>query len=182
MHFHPTSLTDAVLLTPDMHDDARGHFARLFCETEMANAGLETRFPQHNHSFNHRKGTLRGMHFQRSPHAEVKVVRCTRGAIRDVIVDLRPDSPSYMRWDAFELTEDNGHQLYVPRGFAHGYLTLLDASAVAYLVSTPYTPAAEGGVRWNDPAFGIDWGSEIVEISDKDAGWPDYKAPHKEQD
>lgn len=178
MHFNRTTLADAVLIKPELREDARGHFARTFCETEFAQAGLENRFPQQNHSYNHVAGTLRGMHFQRAPEAEVKVVRCTRGAIRDVIIDLRPDSDSYLKWEAFDLTEDNGHQLYIPKGFAHGYITLVDHSAVSYLVSTPYAPAAEGGVRWNDPVFGIDWKAEVRQISEKDASWPDYR-PHE---
>jgi len=179
MRFTPTTLAGAVLIEPEPRKDARGHFARTFCEAEFAAAGLETRFPQNNHSFNHVSGTLRGMHFQKAPEAEVKLVRCTRGAIRDVIIDLRPASGSYLQWEAFELTEENGHQLYVPKGFAHGYITLSDRSAVSYLVSTPYAPTSEGGVRWNDPAFGIDWGVEVRQISDKDASWPDYQ-PHGE--
>lgn len=178
MRFLPTTLVGAFLIEPEPRGDARGYFARTFCETEFGAAGLETRFPQNNHSFNHVAGTLRGMHFQNAPAAEVKVVRCVRGAIRDIIIDLRPDSDSYLKWEAFELTEENDHQLYVPKGFAHGYITLKDESAVSYLVSTPYTPAAEGGVRWNDPAFGIDWGMEVRQISDKDASWPDYR-PHE---
>lgn len=179
MRFVPTSLAGAVLIEPERREDARGHFARTFCEEEFAAAGLETRFPQHNHSFNQVSGTLRGMHFQHAPHAEIKVVRCTQGAIRDVIVDLRPGSPNYLRWEAFELTAENGLQLYVPEGFAHGYVTLQDRSAVSYLVSAPYAPSAEGGVRWNDPAFGIDWQAEVKRISDKDAGWPDYRPQHR---
>lgn len=175
MRFIPTNLGDAALIQPEPRGDSRGHFARTFCEAEFAAAGLETRFPQQNHSFNEAAGTLRGMHFQNVPEAEVKVVRCTQGAIRDVIIDLRPDSDTYMKWEAFDLTADNGLQLYVPKGFAHGYVTLQDRSAVSYLVSTPYAPAAEGGVRWNDPAFGIDWQVEVRQISEKDARWPDYR-------
>jgi dTDP-4-dehydrorhamnose 3,5-epimerase len=175
MRFTPTTLTDAVLIEPERREDDRGYFARSFCETEMGAAGLEKQFVQHNHSFNHLAGTLRGMHFQNAPYAEVKLVRCTQGAIRDIIIDLRPTSDSYLQWQAFELTEENGHQLYVPKGFAHGYITLRDKSAVGYLVSTSYAPASEGGVRWNDPAFGIDWNAEVTEISDKDASWPDYR-------
>ncbi|WP_435169041.1 dTDP-4-dehydrorhamnose 3,5-epimerase [Falsirhodobacter sp. 1013] len=178
MRFLPTTLAGACLIEPEHRGDSRGHFARTFCDAEFGAAGLETRFPQQNSSFNHAAGTLRGMHFQNAPAAEVKVVRCTRGAIRDIIIDLRPDSVSYLKWEAFELTEENDRQLYVPKGFAHGYITLTDQSAVSYLVSTPYTPAAEGGVRWNDPAFGIDWGMEVRQISDKDANWPDYR-PHE---
>ncbi len=175
MRFIPTSLCGAVLIEPQFRTDARGHFARTFCEAEFAAAGLKTHFPQQNHSFNEVSGTLRGMHFQHAPEAEVKVVRCTQGAIRDVIIDLRPGSDSYMKWEAFDLTAENALQLYVPKGFAHGYVTLQDRSAVSYLVSTPYAPSAEGGVRWNDPAFGIDWKAEVKQISDKDSGWPDYR-------
>lgn len=181
MRFIPTSLPGAVLIEPDLRGDARGHFARTFCEAEFAAAGLETRFPQQNHSYNEVAGTLRGMHFQHEPYAEIKVVRCTQGAIRDVIIDLRQGSDTHGRWEAFELTADNGLQLYVPKGFAHGYITLQDRSAVSYLVSAPYAPSAEGGVRWNDPAFGIDWQAEVRQISDKDAGWPDYQPQQRGQ-
>lgn len=181
MRFIATSLGDAVLIEPEFREDARGHFARTFCEAEFAAAGLETHFPQQNQSFNRVAGTLRGMHFQRAPEAEVKVVRCTQGAIRDVIIDLRPDSVTYGRWEAFELTAENGLQLYVPKGFAHGYVTLQDRSAVSYLVSTPYAPSAEDGVRWNDPAFGIDWQADIRQISGKDASWPDYALQQRER-
>ncbi len=174
MRFLATTLRDAVLIESEPRTDARGHFVRTFCESEFAAAGLETHFPQHNHSFNEAAGTLRGMHFQHGPDAEVKVVRCTRGAIRDVIIDLRPGSDTRGRWEAFELTAQNGLQLYVPKGFAHGYVTLRDRSAVSYLVSRPHAPAAEGGVRWDDPAFGIDWQVDVRQISDKDASWPDY--------
>jgi dTDP-4-dehydrorhamnose 3,5-epimerase len=174
MRFLATTLRDAVLIEPEFREDARGQFARTFCEAEFAAAGLEAHFPQHNHSFNEAAGTLRGMHFQHEPYAEVKVVRCTQGAIRDVIIDIRPYSDTFGKWEAFELTAQNGLQLYVPKGFAHGYVTLRDRSAVSYLVSTPYAPAAEGGVRWDDPAFGIDWGTEVRQISDKDASWPNF--------
>ena len=120
-------------------------------------AGLATVFVQANHSSNARRGTLRGMHFQRAPHREVKVVRCVKGAIHDVIIDLRRGSPTYGRWEGFDLTEENGHMLYVPEGFAHGFVTLAGDTHVAYQVSHAYTPGAEGGVRWDDPAFGIAW-------------------------
>lgn len=175
MRFTPTSLGGAVLIESEPRVDARGHFARTFCEAEFAAAGLETRFPQQNHSFNAVSGTLRGMHFQHAPQAEVKVVRCTQGAVRDVIIDLRPVSDTYGQWEAFELTAENALQLYIPKGFAHGYVTLEDRSAVSYLVSSPYAPSAEGGVRWDDPTFGIDWQADIRQISDKDASWPDFR-------
>lgn len=175
MRFIPTSLGGAVLIEPEPRADARGHFARTFCAAEFAAAGLETHFPQHNHSFNAAAGTLRGMHFQHPPHAEVKLVRCTQGAVRDVIIDLRPASETCGHWEAFELSAENGLQLYVPKGFAHGYVTRQDRSAVSYLVSSPYAPASEGGVRWDDPAFGIDWQVDVRQISDKDASWSNYR-------
>lgn len=174
MKFTPTRLQGAFLIEPEPIRDARGHFARTFCASELADSGLENRFVQGNHSFNHKRGTLRGMHFQHPPHAEVKIVSCTAGAIHDVIVDLRGDSPSYLQWQGFDLTPENGHQLYVPRGFAHGYITLRDESAVSYLVSDAYAPGKEGGVRWNDRAFGIAWPLKPAVMSDKDRNWPDY--------
>jgi dTDP-4-dehydrorhamnose 3,5-epimerase len=129
---------------------------------------------QANLSYNHHKGTLRGMHFQVAPHQETKLVRCTRGAIYDVIIDLRPDSPTYKRWIGVELTADNYRMLFVPRGFAHGFQTLADNSEVNYHVSEFYTPGAEGGVRYNDPQFDIVWPLEASVISEKDSNWPDY--------
>ncbi|PTE21671.1 dTDP-4-dehydrorhamnose 3,5-epimerase [Cereibacter changlensis JA139] len=176
MRFIPTTLQDAFLIEEEPRTDERGYFARSFCETEMADAGLKTRFVQHNNSFNHLKGTLRGMHYQHAPHAEVKVVTCIRGSIHDVIIDLRKDSSTYMKWEGFTLAAGDHRQLYIPEGFAHGYLTLEDGAAVSYLVSTAYAPGTEGGVRWNDPAFGIDWPVEVTVISEKDAAWPDYAA------
>ena len=174
MRFTPTTLADAVLVDLEKREDPRGWFARTFCEDEFAAAGLKTRFVQHNASQNPKAGTLRGMHFQNPPHAEVKVVRCTRGAIFDAIVDLRPDSATYGKWEGFELTAGNGRMLYVPEGFGHGYLTLADDSEVSYLVSYPYTPGAEGGLRYDDAAFGIAWPREVAVISEKDAAWPAY--------
>lgn len=173
MRFMETTLTDARLIELDKRGDARGFFARVFCEAEFAAAGLETRFVQANHSRSAQRGTLRGMHFQRAPHRETKVVRVVRGALLDVIIDLRADSPSYGRWEAFELTAENGRMLYVPAGFAHGFQTLADDTEVTYQVSAAYAPDAEGGVRWDDPAFGIDWPLPVSVISDKDAAWPD---------
>lgn len=177
MRFLPTTLKDAVLIEPERREDPRGWFARTFCEDEFAAHGLKTRFVQQNASANPKAGTLRGMHFQNAPHAEVKVVRCTRGALFDAIVDLRPDSPTRGQWEGFELTPENGRMLYVPEGFAHGYLTLADDTEAAYLVSYPYTPGAEGGLRYDDPAFGIEWPREVAVISDKDAAWPAFHQP-----
>jgi dTDP-4-dehydrorhamnose 3,5-epimerase len=173
MKFVETSLKDAVLITIEKRGDARGYFARTFCAEEFARAGLETSFVQANASHNVRAGTLRGMHFQRAPHGEVKLVRCVKGAIHDVIIDLRRDSPSFGRWEGFDLSEESGDMLYVPAGFAHGFQTLRDDTAVAYQVSQPYTPAAEGGVRFDDLAFGITWPLPVTAISEKDAAWPD---------
>jgi len=174
MIFHRTALQDAYLIEIQKREDDRGYFARTMCRTEFAEHGLATDFVQTNHSYNRRRGTLRGMHFQRSPHAEAKLVRCVRGAIYDVIVDLRPQSPTYLQWQGFELTPENGHLLYVPEGFAHGFQTLVDDTDVTYQVSHSYTPTAEGGVRYNDPAFGIVWPEEVTVVSPKDASWPDF--------
>lgn len=172
MKFTKTSLADAVLIDLAKLEDARGYFARTFCAESFGQAGLVTQFVQANQSHNHAAGTLRGMHYQHAPHGEVKVVRCVKGAIHDVIIDLRRDSPSYRRWEGFDLTAGTGRMLYVPAGFAHGFQTLEDDTTVTYQVSYPYTPGAEGGLRWDDPAFAIAWPRPVSVISDKDAAWP----------
>jgi dTDP-4-dehydrorhamnose 3,5-epimerase len=154
--------------------DERGFFARSFCTEVFAAHGLPGRFPQANISFNKDKGTLRGMHYQAEPRPEPKVVRCTRGAIFDVAVDLRPDSPGYRRWTGHELTADNHRALYVPPGCAHGFLTLADDCEVHYLMGEAYHPDLARGVRWNDPAFAIDWPLEPAVISPRDAGYSDF--------
>jgi dTDP-4-dehydrorhamnose 3,5-epimerase len=174
MIFKHTELQDAWLLELERRTDARGFFARTMCRREFGEHGLAQDFEQANTSFNHQRGTLRGMHFQRPPHAEAKLIRCVRGAIYDVIIDLRLDSRTYMRWAGFELTEDNASMLYVPEGFAHGYQTLEDSTEVTYLASRSYAPGAEGGVRFNDPAFRIRWPLPVSCISEKDAALPDY--------
>ena len=174
MQFHPTRLKDAVLIELDKREDQRGYFARIFCEQEFGDAGLETRYVQANTSSNPKAGTLRGMHYQNPPHAEVKVIRCTRGAIFDAIIDLRRSSPSFGQWQGFELDARAGTMLYVPTGFAHGYQTLTDDTEVGYLVSHPYTPGAEQGIRHDDPAFAITWPRPVSVISEKDASWPAY--------
>jgi dTDP-4-dehydrorhamnose 3,5-epimerase len=176
MRFLPTELAGAVLIEPERREDARGFFARTFCEEEFAAAGLVTRYVQANAAGNRRAGTLRGLHYQVAPHAEVKVVRCTRGAVFDVILDLRPDSPSFRRWQGFELSAENGAMLYVPEGFAHGYQTLADDTELAYQVSRAYAPGAERGIRHDDPAFAISWPRPVAIISEKDAAWPDFGA------
>ncbi len=174
MKFHSTSLKDAFLIELEPRGDARGRFARTFCADEFAAHGLETQFVQQNMSVSAHKGTLRGMHRQLAPHAEVKLIRCLRGAIFDVLVDLRPDSPTFKQWEGFELTSDNQRELYAPEGFGHGFLTLADDVEVSYLVSAAYAPNAEAGVRYNDPAFGIEWPFEPALVSDKDESWPDF--------
>ncbi len=174
MKFHPTTLKDAMLIELERRGDDRGFFARTFCVDEFAAHGLPTEFVQQNTSYSAKKGTLRGMHFQRIPYAEDKLIRCLRGAIVDIIIDLRPDSPTFRQWEAFELNDANKLQLLVPKGFAHGFQTLSDDVEVTYLVSARYTPAAEGGVRWNDPAFGVVWPMPPTEISGKDQSWPDF--------
>ena len=172
MQFHSTPLQDARIVTLEPRMDERGLFARSFCTQEFEAAGLISRMVQCNISYNRFKGTLRGMHFQRSPATEAKLVRCTRGAIYDVIVDLRPESPTYLRHFGVELTDDNRSALCVAELFAHGYITLTDDAEVFYQVSGYYTPALEGGLRHDDPAIGITWPTEVRHISDKDAQWP----------
>lgn len=175
MIFDETKLPGAVVIDLERREDERGFFARTFCANEFADHGLNARLVQANTSWNPRQGTLRGMHFQHAPHAEVKVVRATRGAIHDVIVDLRPDSPTYKQWVGVDLTQENRRALYVPEGFAHGFQTLEPDTEVHYLVTEFYTPEAEGGVRWNDPAFGIEWPDPAnAFLSPKDAAWPDF--------
>jgi dTDP-4-dehydrorhamnose 3,5-epimerase len=174
MRFEQTNLCDAWLIEAVPMHDQRGFFARTFCVREYAELGLTTQFVQHSTSHSTAKGTLRGMHFQRAPHGEVKVVRCLQGAIWDVIIDLRPRSPTYRRWQGFELTAQNHRQLYVPEGFAHGFQTLCDDTQVSYLISASYAPQAADGVRHDDAEFAISWPLPVTEISDKDRTWPDF--------
>ncbi len=175
MIFRETELKGAFIIELEKLEDARGFFARAWCQKEFEAHGLTARLVQCNLSFNKKRGTLRGMHYQAAPYEEVKLVRCTRGAVYDVIIDLRPESPTYKQWLGVELTADNYKMLYVPEGFAHGYQTLTDDAEVFYQVSQFYTPASERGVRWDDPAFGIEWPETDTRIiSDKDESWPDY--------
>jgi dTDP-4-dehydrorhamnose 3,5-epimerase len=172
MRFTPTALAGAYLIHLEPRVDERGMFARTFCAQEFSAQGLETSFVQANLSTNTRAGTARGMHFQRAPHAEVKLVRCVKGAIYDVIVDMREGSPAYLRWFGAELTEDNGLMMYVPKGFAHGYQALTDGATAFYMVSAYYAPQAEGGLRFDDPKLAIKWPRAVSDVSDKDAKWP----------
>jgi dTDP-4-dehydrorhamnose 3,5-epimerase len=174
MIFTPTELKDATIIDIEPFQDERGFFARAWCQREFQEQGLVANVVQANMSYNRRRGTLRGMHFQRAPYAETKLVRVVRGAIYDVIIDLRPESSSFKRWVGVELTAENRRALYVPEGFAHGFQTLADDSEVLYQVSTFYTPAAEGGLRHDDPAFAVRWPLPVSVISPKDAGWPDF--------
>ena len=176
MIFKETKLDGAYIIELNKLKDERGFFARSWCQKEFEDQGLESRIVQSNVSFNKNKGTLRGMHYQQAPHGETKLIRCTRGALYDVIVDLRPASPTYKQWIGIELTADNYRMLYVPRDFAHGFQTLEDGTEATYHVSEFYTPGAEKGLRWNDPAFQIAWPIEVSVISSKDASWPDFMA------
>lgn len=174
MKFHETPLLGAKLIEPEKRGDDRGFFARIFCEKEMAGAGLETRFVQANNSLSGRKGTLRGLHYQLAPAAEVKLVRCIRGALYDAILDLRPDSQTFGKSFGAALTAKNRLMMYVPRGFAHAILTLEDDTEALYLVSDFYSPQNERGIRWNDPRFAVEWPIAPVDVSEKDGKWPDF--------
>jgi dTDP-4-dehydrorhamnose 3,5-epimerase len=174
MKFESTPITGVFLLSPEERRDDRGFFARMFCIEEFAARGLETRVAQANISSNSRRGTLRGMHYQLGAAAEVKIVRCTQGAVWDVALDLRPDSPTFGQSFGAELTAENHRMLYIPRGCAHGFITSTEDTEVFYLVSSLYAPAEERSVRWNDPRFGIAWPATVEQISPKDAATPDF--------
>jgi dTDP-4-dehydrorhamnose 3,5-epimerase len=174
--FLPTALAGACIIDIETVQDERGFFARSWCREEFARHGLNPDLAQCSISFNKKRGTLRGMHYQAAPHEETKVVRCTRGAIYDVIVDLRPESPTFRKWIAVELSADNRRMLYVPLGFAHGFQSLVDDTEVFYQISTFYHPGSARGVRWDDPAFGIEWPVTERVISDKDRQYPDFAA------
>jgi dTDP-4-dehydrorhamnose 3,5-epimerase len=159
----------------ERREDDRGFFGRFWCKREFSEQRMISALAQANVSFSRNRGTLRGMHYQTKPYEETKLIRCTRGAVYDVIIDLRPYSSTYGRWMEAELTADNYKMVYVPEGFAHGFQTLSDNAEVTYQVSQFYTPEAERGVRYNDPAFGIQWPVKVEFISSKDASWPDYQ-------
>jgi dTDP-4-dehydrorhamnose 3,5-epimerase len=173
--FGATPLAGAVVVDLERREDERGFFARSFCRREFEAHGLDPDVLQCNVSFNRRRGTLRGLHWQEAPHGEAKLVRVTRGALWDVIVDLRPDSPTYCRWFGVELTSDNRRALFIPSGFAHGFQTLGDDVEVFYQMSAFYVPEAQRGVRWNDPAFGIEWPILPPFLSERDATYPDFR-------
>src|SRR5947207_496373 len=182
MKFVPTPLADAYVIELDKREDERGFFARLFCEREFAAAGLETRFVQINNSLSRDRFTLRGMHYQLGEMAEVKLVRCIKGVLWDAILDLRPESVTFGQSFGAELSADNRHMMYVPRGFGHGFLTVTEDAEALYLVSAFYAPERERGVRWNDPKFAIRWPAEPQIISEKDKNQRDFDpAWHLEQ-
>jgi dTDP-4-dehydrorhamnose 3,5-epimerase len=174
VRFIPLDLAGAFVIELDPVSDDRGWFARTWCREEFAGEGLDSQLEQCSVSFNERKGTLRGMHFQAPPHEETKLVRCTAGAIYDVIIDLRDGSPTRGRWSSVELTASNRKALYVPKGFAHGFQTQTDGAEVFYQISQPFVPAAARGVRWNDRRFGIEWPIRDPIVSRRDAGYPDF--------
>ena len=172
MNLDPTKIPGCVVVRPERHVDDRGHFARTWDGAVLAAAGLNGAVAQCSVSYNHERGTLRGMHYQAAPHEEAKLVRCTRGAVFDVCLDLRPRSPTFRQWHGETLTADDGAALYVPEGCAHGFLTLEDATEVFYTISAPYAPEAGRGVRYDDPAFGIDWPGRVRVIHPRDAAYP----------
>jgi dTDP-4-dehydrorhamnose 3,5-epimerase len=177
MIFTETRLKGAFIIDPEPREDERGFFARIWCQEEFGAHGLETQLVQASISVNRHAGTLRGMHYQVAPYAETKLVRCTAGSIFDVIIDLRPGSPTFREYVSVELSANNRRLLYIPRGFAHGFQTLDDNSEVAYQMSAVYHPQSARGVRWNDPAFAIDWPAVSHRImAPRDAAYPDFKS------
>ncbi len=175
MIFTETKLKGAFIILLEKREDERGFFARTFCADEFEKHGLVNRVVQTNMSRTLKKGTLRGMHYQIPPYQETKLVRCTQGAIYDVIIDIRPESETYKQWIGVELSAENHTMLFVPRGFAHGFVTLTDDVEVMYEVSEFYTPNSESGIRFNDPEIQIKWPIEVLDTSEKDANWPDFK-------
>jgi dTDP-4-dehydrorhamnose 3,5-epimerase len=175
MIFRPTEIDGAYLIDLDKREDHRGFFARTWCQEEFESLGLKVRWVQANLSYTAKKGTLRGMHYQTAPSREAKLVRCTRGAIYDAIIDLRQDSTTCGQCFGVELSAANYRSLYVPEGCAHGFLALEDDTEISYQMSAIYRPELERGVRYNDPAFAIDWPIEVCMVSEKDRRWPDYR-------
>ncbi len=173
MKFTKTSLDGVYLIEPEPKEDDRGYFARTFCKGELSANGVEFDIKQINHSLTLKKGSIRGMHFQREPCAEAKIVQCLAGEVYDVAVDLRPNSPTFYKWVSVRLTRENGKMLYIPKGFAHGFQTLSDKCLMQYLMSEFYSPESSSGVRWNDPALKIKWLiAKPTNISEKDEEWP----------
>lgn len=176
MIFGVADIVGAWLIDIEPREDARGFFARTWCQQELATHGLDTEVVQESVSYTRYRGTVRGLHFQRQPHAETKIVRCTSGAIFDVIVDLRPGSPTFRRWQKFELTAGNHRAVYIPKGVAHGFQTLADDTEVTYKISTFYAPEAAAGYRYDDTAFAVSWPLPVSVISERDLSWPAFDA------
>jgi len=175
MQFKELSVEGAYLITLDKHEDERGYFSRSWCLKEFSEQGITFNPEQANIAYSYKKGTLRGMHYQKAPHAEAKLIRCVRGAIYDASIDLRPDSATYRQWVGLELKGRHAQLLFIPEGLAHGYQTLEDNTEIYYQVSHAYTPTAEMGIRWNDPEFQIEWPiTKKVILSEKDKRWPDF--------
>ncbi|WHT43847.1 dTDP-4-dehydrorhamnose 3,5-epimerase [Ochrobactrum sp. SSR] len=172
MRFTSLNIDGAWSIEPERMEDERGWFARVYSETAFAERQMETHYPQHSLSFSREKRTLRGLHYQHDPHSETKLVTCLQGTVWDVLVDIRPKSPTYMRWVGLELSAENGVQLYIPEGCAHGFQALTDNVLIRYMISHPYTPDHATGLRYDDPALGIPWPNQPSVISDKDRSWP----------
>jgi len=172
MNFNTTPIEGLWIVEPQRMEDLRGSFARTFCKREFADQGLSTDFSQHSLSQSKLKHTVRGLHFQKAPHEEVKLVSCVKGAIWDVAVDLRPESPTYLHWQGTILSAENGRQFYIPERFAHGFQSLTDDVAVSYLISAPYVASSASGIRYDDPAVGINWPADPSVMSPKDLDWP----------
>lgn len=177
MRFLPSKIPGVFVIEQEQRVDDRGFFARAFCRDEFEKAGIEHEFAQINNSLTAKRGTLRGFHYQVEPSAEVKVVRCIQGALFDVAADLRPDSPTFGQWFGAELTAANRRCMVVPRGCAHAFLTLTDDVEALYMVSAPYAPACERGLRFDDPFLSVDWPFQPLEMSEKDASWPPFEPP-----
>jgi len=175
MEFIKTTLKDVYLIKPQVFGDNRGFFLEFYSKKKFKEAGINTEFVQDNHSKSEKKGTLRGMHFQLNPHAQAKLLRVVKGSIYDVVVDLRKDSETFGKWEGFELTAENFQILFVPRGFAHGFMTLEDDTEVLYKADNFYQPEAEGGIAWNDPDLKINWPIENPILSERDQKWPNFK-------
>jgi dTDP-4-dehydrorhamnose 3,5-epimerase len=180
MYFTKTEIIGARVIEPTPHQDDRGRFFRAWCAREFAEQGLDFVPVQANMGFSTRKGTVRGMHFQEAPALEAKLVRCTRGTIFDVVLDLRPDSPTYCKWHGVELSAENGRMLYVPERCGHGYQTLADDTEMLYMASAFYTPAAARGARFDDPAFDIRWPLPVTAVSERDRNWPLIEHPERQ--
>lgn len=175
MKITKTDLPDVIIIEPDVFGDARGFFFESYSERKFMDFGISDTFVQDNHSFSQKAGTLRGLHFQRNPNAQAKIIRCSRGSILDVAVDIRKGSPTYCKWVSVELSAENFRQIYIPVGFAHGFLTLTDNVEIQYKASSYYAPDCDRSIRWDDSVFGVDWGIESPIVSEKDHNAPIIK-------